>query len=275
MVKVWCSEMLDYVRRRDGADLRRRRLRRGLPGRALLARRAREPHLRGHQRDQPPAGPGPADPPRDEGRAAGLPEGAWRSWTRSRPGPPRRGRRRRLPGRGDARWWRGPRRSRSCAWAWRCRSSAQELERAAGGARPLRRHRHGDLRAGERGAARAEARGARRARTRPRCRRPRCAASRRTRWTASRSSARRLLAAVDEGDMLRTYLAALQRFTRREAVEHRRPAAARSRRRGREGGVPASVESARAGRQDVRTPPVVAGSSYNSLTGFGSGTYHR
>jgi alkylation response protein AidB-like acyl-CoA dehydrogenase len=32
------------------------------------------------------------------------------------------------------------------------------------------------------------------------------------------SVARRLLAAVDEGDMLRTYLAALKRFTRREAV---------------------------------------------------------
>jgi alkylation response protein AidB-like acyl-CoA dehydrogenase len=31
-------------------------------------------------------------------------------------------------------------------------------------------------------------------------------------------SARRLLAAVDEGDMLRTYLAALKRFTRREVV---------------------------------------------------------
>ena len=33
------------------------------------------------------------------------------------------------------------------------------------------------------------------------------------------SVARRLLAAVDEGDMLRTYLAALKRFTRREAVD--------------------------------------------------------
>jgi hypothetical protein len=32
------------------------------------------------------------------------------------------------------------------------------------------------------------------------------------------TSARRLLAAVDEGDMLRTYLAALKRFTRREAL---------------------------------------------------------
>jgi len=32
------------------------------------------------------------------------------------------------------------------------------------------------------------------------------------------TSARRLLAAIDEGDMLRTYLAALKRFTRREAL---------------------------------------------------------
>ena len=31
-------------------------------------------------------------------------------------------------------------------------------------------------------------------------------------------SARRLLAAVDEGDMLRTYLAALKRFTKRETL---------------------------------------------------------
>ena len=31
-------------------------------------------------------------------------------------------------------------------------------------------------------------------------------------------SGRRLLAAVDEGDMLRTYLAALRRFTKREAL---------------------------------------------------------
>jgi len=31
-------------------------------------------------------------------------------------------------------------------------------------------------------------------------------------------SARRLLAAVEEGDMLRTYLAALRRFTKREAI---------------------------------------------------------
>jgi butyryl-CoA dehydrogenase len=32
------------------------------------------------------------------------------------------------------------------------------------------------------------------------------------------SQAKRLLAAIDEGDMLRTYLAALKRFTKREAV---------------------------------------------------------
>ena len=32
------------------------------------------------------------------------------------------------------------------------------------------------------------------------------------------AAARQLLAAVEEGDMLRTYLAALRRFTKREAV---------------------------------------------------------
>jgi butyryl-CoA dehydrogenase len=32
------------------------------------------------------------------------------------------------------------------------------------------------------------------------------------------SSAKRMLAAVEEGDMLRTYLAALKRFTKRDVV---------------------------------------------------------
>ena len=40
--------------RRNRADLRRLRLRRGVSGRARLSRLAREPHLRGHQRNQPP-----------------------------------------------------------------------------------------------------------------------------------------------------------------------------------------------------------------------------
>ena len=42
-------------RRRERADPRRQRLRQRLPGRAALPRRARQPHLRGHQRDQPAA----------------------------------------------------------------------------------------------------------------------------------------------------------------------------------------------------------------------------
>ena len=50
--------------RREHPDPRRQRLRARLPGRAPLPRRAREPHLRRHQRDQPPADPGHADPPR-------------------------------------------------------------------------------------------------------------------------------------------------------------------------------------------------------------------
>ena len=56
--------------RRERADSRRQRLRQRLPGRALLPRRAREPHLRGHQRDQPAADSRHADPPRAQGRAA-------------------------------------------------------------------------------------------------------------------------------------------------------------------------------------------------------------
>ena len=44
--------------RRDAADLRRRRLHRGLPDRARQPRRPHQPDLRGDQRDQPPAGPG-------------------------------------------------------------------------------------------------------------------------------------------------------------------------------------------------------------------------
>ena len=56
--------------RRERPDPRRQRLRARLHGRALLSRRAREPHLRGHQRDQPPADPGHAGAPRPEGRAA-------------------------------------------------------------------------------------------------------------------------------------------------------------------------------------------------------------
>ncbi len=41
-------------RRRDSPDLRRLRLRRGVPCRARLSRRPHQPHLRRHQRDQPP-----------------------------------------------------------------------------------------------------------------------------------------------------------------------------------------------------------------------------
>ena len=57
-------------RRRDAADPRRLRLHRGVPRRARLPRRAHQPHLRGHQRDQPPAHPRHALQARDEGRDA-------------------------------------------------------------------------------------------------------------------------------------------------------------------------------------------------------------
>jgi alkylation response protein AidB-like acyl-CoA dehydrogenase len=75
MVKVWCSEMVDYVvdeavQLHGGAGYVE-----DYPRRALLARRPRQPDLRGHERDQPSAGAGAPDPPRHEGRAPDLPEG--------------------------------------------------------------------------------------------------------------------------------------------------------------------------------------------------------
>ena len=75
MVKVWCSEMLDYVvdetvQIHGGAGYVE-----DYPGRALLAGRAREPHLRRHERDQPPAGAGAAAAPGHEGRAARVRQG--------------------------------------------------------------------------------------------------------------------------------------------------------------------------------------------------------
>ena len=56
--------------RREPADPRRQRLRARLPRRRPLPRCARQPHLRRHQRDQPPADPRHADEEGDEGRAA-------------------------------------------------------------------------------------------------------------------------------------------------------------------------------------------------------------
>ena len=113
--------------RRDRADLRRRRLRRGLPGRALLARRARQPHLRGHQRDQPAAGAGPPDPPRDEGRAADLPEGDGADGGADAPSP--LGGARGLPGGRGAPWSRRRQEGRAHVPGRRGRrSSRQELE---------------------------------------------------------------------------------------------------------------------------------------------------
>ena len=70
IAKVYGSETVDYVDRRGAADLRRQRLRRRLPDRAPLPRRARQPHLRGHQRDQPAAHPRHADQEGAQGRPA-------------------------------------------------------------------------------------------------------------------------------------------------------------------------------------------------------------
>ena len=57
--------------RREHPGPRRQRLRPRLPGRAALSRLARQPHLRGHQRDQPPADPGHAGAPRGRRATSG------------------------------------------------------------------------------------------------------------------------------------------------------------------------------------------------------------
>ncbi len=70
IAKVYGSETVDYVIDESAADLRRQRLRRRLPDRAALPRRAGQPHLRGHQRDQPAAHPRHADQEGAQGRPA-------------------------------------------------------------------------------------------------------------------------------------------------------------------------------------------------------------
>ncbi len=56
--------------RRGGADPRRLRLRGGVSHRARLPRQPGEPHLRGHERDQPAAGAGHAAQARRQGRSS-------------------------------------------------------------------------------------------------------------------------------------------------------------------------------------------------------------
>ena len=98
--------------RRERADPRRQRLRGRLHGRALLPRRAREPHLRGHQRDQPDAHPGHAGAPRAQGRAAARRGGAGAAGRSAVAVDAGRRRRRRAARRRSAGWWRRSRRSR-------------------------------------------------------------------------------------------------------------------------------------------------------------------
>ena len=122
--------------RRERADPRRQRLRHRLPGGAALPRRAREPHLRGHQRDQSAAHPGHAHQEGAEGRpaahrrgprAAGRDHGPLGAARRGRPGARRRNRR---PWRHSRRWccsWR----ARPCSGtATRCSTSRRCCRRS-------------------------------------------------------------------------------------------------------------------------------------------------
>ena len=68
IMKVFGTEMPRLRRRRGAADPRRLRLHQRVPDRAPLPRLAHQPHLRGHQRDQPPDHPGDPDEARRQGR---------------------------------------------------------------------------------------------------------------------------------------------------------------------------------------------------------------
>ena len=73
--KVYGSEALDLRGRRSRADLRRLRLSRRLSRRPRLSRFARQPHLRGHQRNQPHADHSDADEARAFRRVAAAGRG--------------------------------------------------------------------------------------------------------------------------------------------------------------------------------------------------------
>ena len=70
ILKVAGSEMIQYVLDENVQIHGRQRVRQGLPGRTPLSGRPGEPHLRGHERDQPTPHSGHADPPRAQGRSA-------------------------------------------------------------------------------------------------------------------------------------------------------------------------------------------------------------
>ena len=183
MVKVWCSEMCDYVvdenlqifggagfvedypAERYWRDARVNRIYEGtseinrllVPGR--LIRRAMKGELPIFQKAMALSTSSPA------GRPARRPRRA--SW---RPRPPC------SP---------GPRRWPSCAWARRCRSAARRsrTSRRSSATSPTSPWRPTPSRAPSCGPASARRRAARRPRG---CRRRRCAATPRTRWTRSR-----------------------------------------------------------------------------------------
>ena len=239
MVKVWCSEMCDYVvdenvqifggagyvedypAERYWRDARVNRIYEGtneinrllVPGR--LIRRALKGELPIFQK---------AMALLDE-----LTSGAVR-----------RGARGGLPGRRGRACSPGPRRWPSCAWGRRCRSAARRsrTSRRSSATSPTSPWRPTPSRARSCGPGSGRRRAAR---TRRGCRRRPCAATPRTRWTRSRPRPASSWPRWRRATRSARCLAALKRFTKREVVQHRRPAAAGRRRRHRAGRLPARV----------------------------------
>ena len=124
IAKVAGSEMLDFVLDENMQIHGGNGFVQGLPRRALLPRRARQPDLRGHQRDQPTADPRHAGAPRAEGRPAARRRCQGAAGRACR----RRRRLRAARTRGCGRESCGRRRSRRSRWwssARRCRRTAR------------------------------------------------------------------------------------------------------------------------------------------------------
>jgi len=218
MVKVWCSEMLD-LGVDERAALRGGRLRRDYPPSGYWRDARVNRIFEGHQRDQPHAGArGGLISPGHEGRTADLPEGhglmaELTAGLRQRTGGW-------VPG---CRGSHGPGRQESAlASRGRVQKFGQSLEEQQE-ILALRRRGDGDLRPGERRRSHPEASPHPGRGSLPSARGRGSLLRSGRHGQRSRSPPARLLAAVEEGDMLRTHLAALKRFAKRDAIKHHRP----------------------------------------------------